>query len=60
MREELESEKSVTVQRWARRERQLQSGAMQLLGIGGDFQGLAQLEGPALELEHSDATGKGT
>ena len=40
MREELESEKSVTVQRWARRERQLQSGAMQLLGIGGDFQGL--------------------
>ena len=60
MREELESEKSVTVQRWARRERQLQSGAMQLLGIGGDFQGLAQLEGLALELEHSDATGKGT
>ena len=52
MKEELESEKSVTAQRWARREKQLQSGAMQLLGIGGDIQGIAQIEGPALELEH--------
>ena len=51
MREELEAEKSVTVQRWARREKQLQSGAMQLLGIGGEIQGLSQLSLPALELD---------
>ncbi|HXN10917.1 MAG TPA: DUF2130 domain-containing protein [Steroidobacteraceae bacterium] len=51
MREELESEKSVTQQRWARRERQLQAGVTQLLGIGGEIQGLAQQELPMLELE---------
>ena len=32
MREELESERSVTMQRWARREKQLQSGVAELLG----------------------------
>jgi hypothetical protein len=51
MREELESEKNVTTQRWARREKQLQAGAQQLLGIGGEIQGLAQQELPMLELE---------
>jgi hypothetical protein len=51
MREELESERSVTTQRWARREKQLQSGLAELLGVAGDIQGLAQQELPALELE---------
>jgi hypothetical protein len=51
MREELESEKNVTMQRWARREKQLQAGVTQLLGIGGEIQGLAQQELPMLEME---------
>ncbi len=51
MREELESEKNVTTQRWARREKQLQAGMNQLLGIGGEIQGLSQQELPLLELE---------
>ncbi len=51
MREELESEKSVTTQRWARREKQLQGGMTQLLSIGGEIQGLAQQELPMLEME---------
>jgi hypothetical protein len=51
MREELESERSVTLQRWARREKQLQSGVSELLGVAGDLQGLAQQALPALELE---------
>jgi hypothetical protein len=55
MREELESERSVTLQRWARREKQLQSGVSELLGVAGDLQGLAQQELPALELEPPDA-----
>jgi hypothetical protein len=51
MREELESEKNQTTQRWARREKQLQVGMTELLGIGGEIQGLSQQELPALELE---------
>jgi hypothetical protein len=51
MREELESEKGQTLQRWARREKQLEAGRLALLGIGGEIQGLAQQELPQLELE---------
>jgi hypothetical protein len=51
MKEELDSERNVTLQRWARREKQLQAGVTQLLGIGGEIQGLAQQELPTLELE---------
>lgn len=51
MREELESEKNQATQRWARREKQLQSGVTCLLGIGGEIQGLAQQELPELELD---------
>src|SRR3984885_10515234 len=51
MREELDAERSATLQRWARREKQLQSGVAELLGVAGDIQGLAQQEVPALELE---------
>jgi hypothetical protein len=51
MREELESEKSQTQQRWARREKQLEAGKLALLGIGGEIQGLAHQALPPLELE---------
>jgi hypothetical protein len=50
MREELESEKNQAQQRWARREKQLQSGMTCLLAIGGEIQGLAQQGLPELEL----------
>jgi hypothetical protein len=51
MRQELESEKSQTLQRWARREKQLQSGIAELVGVAGDIQGLAQQDLPLLEIE---------
>jgi hypothetical protein len=51
MRQELEAEKSQTLQRWARREKQLQSGVAELVGVAGDIQGLAQQELPLLEIE---------
>jgi hypothetical protein len=50
MRQELESEKSQTMQRWARREKQLQSGIAELVGVAGDIQGLAQQDLPLLEM----------
>jgi hypothetical protein len=53
MKDELESEKNVTVQRWARREKQLEQGKVQLLGIGGEIQGLSQQELPMLDMESS-------
>ena len=51
MRDELEAEKSQTQQRWARREKQLETGKLALLGIGGEIQGLAQQELPQLQLD---------
>ncbi|HVN47003.1 MAG TPA: DUF2130 domain-containing protein [Steroidobacteraceae bacterium] len=51
MRQELESEKSQTMQRWARREKQLQSGVAELVGVAGDLQGLAQQDLPLLDIE---------
>lgn len=60
MREELESEKNVTQRRWARREKQLQIGTNELLGIGGEVQGLAQQALPQLELESGNAVGDDT
>jgi hypothetical protein len=56
MREELDSERSATMQRWARREKQLQSGVAELLGVAGAIQGLAQHAVPALELEPPEGT----
>jgi hypothetical protein len=56
MRQELEAEKSQTLQRWARREKQLQSGVAELVGMAGDIQGLAQQDLPLLEIE----SGRGT
>jgi hypothetical protein len=55
MRQELEAEKSQTLQRWARREKQLQSGVAELVGVAGDIQGLAQQDLPLLELEPAEA-----
>jgi hypothetical protein len=51
MRQELEAEKSSTQQRWARREKQLQTGVGELVGVAGDIQGLAQQELPLLEMD---------
>ena len=51
MREELEAEKNQTLQRWARREKQLEAGKAALLGVGGELQGLAQHDLPQLELQ---------
>ena len=39
------------MQRWARREKQLEMGKVQLLGIGGEIQGLSQQDIPMLDLE---------
>lgn len=51
MRQELEAEKSQTQQRWARREKQLQSGVAELVGVAGDIQGLAQQDLPLLDID---------
>ena len=56
MRQELEAEKSQTLQRWARREKQLQSGVAELVGVAGDIQGLAQQDLPLLEMEDAAPT----
>ena len=56
MRQELEAEKSQTLQRWARREKQLQSGIAELVGVAGDIQGLAQQDLPLLEIAESAET----
>jgi hypothetical protein len=51
MRQELEAEKTQTLQRWARREKQLQIGVAELVGVAGDIQGLAQQDLPLLEID---------
>jgi hypothetical protein len=56
MRQELEAEKNQTLQRWARREKQLQSGVAELVGVAGDIQGLAQQDLPLLEMEGSESS----
>ena len=57
MREELESEKTSTQQRWARREKQIQLAMNELVSIAGNVQGLARQELPELELQPSDGPG---
>jgi hypothetical protein len=51
MRDELESEKTATQQRWARREKQIQLATQEIVAIAGDIQGLAQQELPQLEMD---------
>lgn len=59
MREELESEKTTTQQRWARREKQIQLAMNELIGIAGNVQGLARQELPELELQPPEAPDPG-
>src|SRR5262249_42000523 len=54
MAQELEAEKSQTLKRWARREKQLQSGIAELVGVAGDIQGLAQQDLPLLEMGEAE------
>jgi hypothetical protein len=51
MKKELDTERTVTMQRWKRREKQILGAQVQLIGVAGDLQGLAQQELPQLELE---------
>lgn len=60
MREELESEKTTTQQRWARREKQIQLAMTELIGIAGNVQGLSRQELPELELQPPDAPDPGS
>ena len=46
-------------QRWKRREKQIELATVQLIGIAGDLQGLAQQDLPQLELEPKRARGIG-
>jgi hypothetical protein len=49
-RKELHVERTTTMQRWKRREKQIELATVQLVGIAGDLQGLAQQDLPQLEL----------
>ena len=51
LQDALQKERAAAEQRWARREKQIAIGRMELLGFAGDVQGLAQQELPHLELE---------
>lgn len=64
MRQELNVERTTMQQRWKRREKQIDLATVQLIGIAGDLQGLAQQDLQQLELEpaalESPAIGSGT
>ena len=49
-RKELHAERTAMLQRWKRREKQIELATVQLIGIAGDLQGLAQQDLPQLEL----------
>jgi hypothetical protein len=53
MRHELNVERTTMQQRWKRREKQIDLATVQLIGIAGDLQGLAQQDLPQLELEQA-------
>jgi hypothetical protein len=59
MREELETERTTMQQRWNRRIKQIDQATVQLVGIAGDLQGLAQQELPQLEMETGLLEGPG-
>ena len=50
MQRELDTEKTTTMQRWARREKAIEQAVMTLVGVAGEIQGLAQQDLPQLEL----------
>jgi hypothetical protein len=49
-RKELDAERTAMLQRWKRREKQIELAIVQLANIGGELQGLAQQDLPQLEL----------
>lgn len=51
LRDELESERAQTLQRWSRREKHIQQAVVELAGLGGELQGIAQQDLPQLEIE---------
>lgn len=51
MKKELDTERTVTTQRWNRREKQIGQAVLTLAGVAGDIQGLAQQDLPQLELD---------
>jgi hypothetical protein len=53
MKRELDTERTVTTQRWTRREKQMQQAVLTLARVAGDIQGLAQQDLPQLELERA-------
>jgi hypothetical protein len=59
MRQELEVERTTMQQRWNRRIKQIDQATVQLIGIAGDLQGLAQQELPQLEMESGALEGPG-
>jgi hypothetical protein len=59
MRRELDSERTTAMQRWKRREKQMQQAVLTLAGVAGDIQGLAQQALPQLELEPEPAALEG-
>ena len=50
-RRELDAERTSMLQRWKRREKQIEIAIVQLANIGGELQGLAQQDLPQLELQ---------
>lgn len=50
MQKELDSEKTSTMQRWARRQKGIEQAVLTLVGVAGEIQGLAQQALPQLEL----------
>lgn len=54
IKEENDRERQQAEQRWTRRDKQLQMAMRELIGIGGEIQGLAQQELPQLELEQGE------
>ncbi len=50
LREEMNAERTSMLQRWKRREKQIEQAIVQLIGIAGDLQGLAQQDLPQLDL----------
>jgi hypothetical protein len=58
MRKELEQERTVTMQRWARREKALQGGVASIVAVVGEVQGVAQIEGPGFQLEQEISPGE--
>ena len=58
MQKELDTERTVTTQRWNRREKQIRQAVLTLAGVAGDIQGIAQQALPQLELVEASSSGE--